>query len=184
MAMVFRRFNRGMALRPIDSVKHIVETSSIAAAGANAVLAVLADGVDTYTLADTNGVPTGAKIHSIYFSCFFQAEGGELATEVPLVDWYILKSPGSTWGSTFDATNLPTPGSTGAHINKRHILHTEKGLAGGGDASLAGVPMIFKGVIRIPRGKQRWGEDDQLLWCVRTNFATKFCVQAIYKHYK
>ncbi len=173
-----------MALRPIKSVKHIVETSGIIAAGANAVTANLADGVDTYTLADTNGVPTGSKIHSIYFSAFILAEGGELAAEVPLVDWYIIKSPGATWASTFDATNLPTPGSTGDHINKRHILHTEKGLTGGGDASLTGIPMVFKGVIRIPRGKQRWGEDDQLLWCTRANFASKFCVQAIYKHYE
>ncbi len=173
-----------MALRPIDSVKHIVETSGILASGTSAATANLVDGVDAYSLADTNGVPTGSKINSIYFSCFFITEGGELAAEVPLVDWYIIKSPGGTYGTTFDATNLPTPGATGSHANKRHILHTEKGLAGGGDASLSGVPMIFKGVIRIPRGRQRWGEGDELLWCTRANFATKFCVQAIYKHYK
>ncbi len=173
-----------MGLRPIDSVKHIVELSSVLAAGANTSVATIVDGVDTYTLADTNGVPTGAKVFSFFMSSYFVSEGGELATEVPVVDWYIIKSPGGAFAATFDADNLPTPGSTGAHKNKRWIIHTEKGLTGGGDASLAGVPMVFKGVIRIPRKMQRIGEDDDLIFCARANFATKFCVQFIYKHFK
>ncbi len=114
---------------------------------------------------------------------YFIAEGGEIASEVPLVDWYIIHNPGNAWASTFDATNLPTPGATGTHKNKRHIIHTEKGLAGGGEISLAGLPMIFKAVVRIPKGMQRIGEDDRLTICARTNFNTKHCIQAIYKHY-
>ncbi len=180
--MVFRR--RSDSRRPIDSVKHIVETSGIIAAGTNTVLLNLATEVATYTVADIDGVPVGANVNSMFLSCFFIAEGGELATEVPLVDWYIIKNPGSTWGTTFDATNLPTPGATGSHINKRHIFHTEKGLTGGGEVSLAGIPMVFKGVISIPRHMRRFGSDDAITVCARANFATKFCFQAIYKHYK
>ncbi len=180
--MVFRRgFNR---LRPIDSVKHIKESSGVLAAGVNAIHNDIIDGVDTYTLADANGVPTGAKVHSFYLSVYIISEGGEVANEVPLMDWYIIKNPGNAWGTTFDSDNLPTPGATGVHKNKRWIIHTEKGLTGGGDASLSGVPMIFKGVIRIPRGMQRIGEDDKFLLCTRANFASKICSQAIYKHYK
>ncbi len=141
------------------------------------------DNEDTYTLADVNGVPTGATVNGFYFSFFAIAEGGEVASEVPLVDWYLIKNPGGAFGTTFDATNLPTPGATGSHANKRHIIHTEKGLAGGGDASTAGVPMIFKGVIRIPRGMRRIAQGDLLQLCVRANFNTKVCAQAIYKHY-
>lgn len=178
--MVFRRGNR---LRPIDSVKHIVETSQIIAAGTNTVLLNMMAGVPTYTLADANGCPTGSKVFSMYLSVFVITEGGEVANEVPLVDWYVMHLPGNVWGSTFDATNLPTPGSTGVHLNKRHIIHTEKGLAGGGDASLAGVPMIFKGVIRIPKGRQRVGEADTIKLMMRANFASKVCAQVIYKHY-
>ncbi len=170
--------------RPIiNSVKHIVETSGILAASTDTVLETITDSNNTYTLSDANGVPIGAQVSSFYFSCFFIAEGGEVANEVPLVDWYIIYDPANTYGGTFDATNLPTPGSTGVHANKRKIIHTEKGLAGGGDASTAGVPMIFKGVIRIPRGMRRMGQDDRIKVCARANFATKFCLQAIYKHY-
>ncbi len=179
--MPFRQ--RGNFLRPINSVKHIVETSNIIAAVTNTVHQTIVDGVNTYTLGDVNGVPTGSKVSSFYLSVYAISEGGEVANEVPLVDWYIIKVPGGTYGTTFDATNLPTPGATGSHQNKNKIIHTEKGLSGGGDASLSGVPMIFKGVIKIPKGMQRIAQDDQILLCVRTNFATKLCAQTIYKHY-
>ncbi len=179
--MVFRR--RSMSLHPVNSKKHIVEFSGIIAASTNTVVHNIVDDVDTYTLADTNGVPTGSKVNGIYHSSFYILEGGEVANEVPLVDWYIIHSPGGAFGTTFDADNLPTPGATGVHKNKRFIIHTEKGLAGGGDASLAGVPMIFKGVIAIPRKMRRIGDGDQLVLCVRSNFAMKMCTQSIYKHF-
>ncbi len=178
--MVFRR----NSLRPINSVKHIVEASGILTAGTNIVPFSLIDGVDLYSLGVTNGVPTGAKVNGFYYSCFYYTEGGEIASEVPLVDWYIIHNPGNAWATTFDANNLPTPGSTGNHKNKRHIIHTEKGLAGGGDAALNGVPMVFKGVIKVPNKMRRIGEDDRFTIAHRANFNTKFCIQVIYKHFK
>ncbi len=117
-------------------------------------------------------------------SSFYIAEGGELATEVPLVDWYIIKDNAGVMGSTFDADHLPTPGATGSHENKRYIIHTEKGLTGGGDVSLAGIPMVFKGVIRVPRGMQSMRMGDSWKLIARTNFNTKVCVQFIYKYYR
>ncbi len=172
-----------MGLRPIKSTKHIVEISGIAAAGTNAVALTLVRGEDNPVLANTNEVQPGNKVSSIFLSSFYIAEGGEIANEVPLVDWYIIHNPGNAFTTVFDAGNNPTPGSTGVHLHKRHIFHTEKGLAGGGDVSLAGLPMIFKGVIKIPRGRQRVGQNDRIMINHRTNFATKFCIQAIYKDY-
>ncbi len=120
----------------------------------------------------------------MFVEIFFISEGGEVANEVPLVDWYLIKNGGNSFGATFDASNLPTPGATGLHINKRHILHEEKGLTGGGNASLTGIPMVFKGVIRIPKGSQRIGESDVFRICARANFASKFCVKVIYKWFQ
>ncbi len=179
--MVFR--NRGRNLLVVNSKKHIVETSSVVAASTNTAFLNLIAGVDTYNLADADGVPTGSKVNGVFLSIFFYTEGGEVANEVPLVDWYLIHNPGNAFAQTFDANNLPTPGATGIHKNKRFIIHTEKGLSGGGDASLAGVPMVFKGVVAIPRKWRRIGEDDRLLLCVRTNFNTKVCAQTIYKHF-
>ncbi len=167
--------------RPLR-IKHIVDSSSIAVASTNAVAQPVTDGVDAYSLADVNGCPTGSTVKGFFLSSFYIAEGGEVANEVPLVDWYVLHNPGNAFGTTFDANNLPTPGATGAHKNKRFIIHEEKGLTGGGDASLSGVPMVFKGVIGIPRKWQRIGQDDSMIICHRTNFNTKFCIKTIYHH--
>ncbi len=172
-----------MGLRPIKSTKHIVEISSVSAAVTNAVALTIVRGEDNPVLSNTNEVQPGNKVSSIFLSVFYIAEGGEIANEVPLVDWYIIHNPGNAFTTVFDAGNNPTPGATGSHLHKRHIFHTEKGLAGGGEVSLAGVPMIFKGVIKIPRGRQRIGQNDRITINHRTNFATKFCIQAIYKDY-
>ncbi len=176
--MVFRR-----GLRPINSRKNIVEQQGIIAAVTNTVVDNIIQGVDQADLASTDEVTTGSTVSSFYMSAFFYSEGGEIASEVPNVDWYIIKDNGGTFGTTFDATHLPTPGNTGSHVNKRFIIHTEKGLAGGGDASLNGVPMIFKGVIRIPKGMRRIAIEDRFRFVARTNFATKNCSQFIYKWY-
>ncbi len=162
----------------------MVDNSGIIAAVTNTSIHITATGTRNAILATANEVDTGSKISSVFMEIFFFSEGGEISNEVPLVDWYVIKDPGNAWGTTFDANNLPTPGATGVHINKRHILHEEKGLTGGGDASLAGIPMVFKGVIRIPRGRQRWGENDVLRVCARSNFASKFCIKSVYKWYK
>ncbi len=174
-------FRRGMGLRPINSTKNVVDNSGIMAAVTNTSIHIPIFGVRNAVLATSNEVDVASKISSVFTELFFFSEGGEISNEVPLVDWYIIKSPGNVWGTTFDAENLPTPGATGSHLNKRHILHEEKGLTGGGDASLSGVPMVFKGIIKIPRGRQRWGESDVLRICARSNFATKFCVKTVYK---
>ncbi len=167
--------------RPLR-VKHVVDTSTIIAATTNSVAQPVTDGVDAYSLADVNGCPTGSTVKGFYFSFFAYSEGGEVANEVPLVDWYVIHNPGGAFASTFDSDNLPTPGATGSHKNKRFIFHEEKGLAGGGDASLSGVPMVFKGVIGIPKKWQRIGQDDTIQICLRANFATKFCMKSIYHH--
>ncbi len=179
--MVFRRRMDGR--RPIQSVKHVVDNSGILAAITDTVALNVVSAVPTYTLADTDGCPIGSTVNSFFLEIFFYTEGGEIANEVPLVDWYALKDDGGNFGGTFDSANLPTPGATGLHLNKRKIFHEEKGLAGGGDASLAGVPMVFKGVLSIPRGMRRIGQADIIKICARSNFATKFCVKAVYKHY-
>ncbi len=174
--MVFRR-----NLRPINSRKNVVEQSSIVPAVTNTILDNLVLGVDQADLAVTEEVTTGSKVGAFFVSIFIISEGGELANEVPLVNWYLFHDRGSKSDGLFDASGLPTPGAQGTHVNKKDVIHSEQGLAGGGELSLAGVPMIFKGVIRIPRGMQRIGVNDRFRICIRTNFASKVCSQVIYK---
>ncbi len=166
----------------INSVKNVFDSSNVLVAGANTTIAQFIDAVEEGTLADANGVTKGCKIYGFYLSIFVFSEGGELATEVPLVDWYIMKDPGTMMQTIgFTANGMPTPGATGTHKNKRFIIHEEKGLAGGGDASLSGIPMVFKGVLKIPRGMQSFRIQDRMTLNIRSNFAAKVCVKVIYK---
>ncbi len=178
--MGFRR-PRGL----VTSTKNISEASAIIAAVTNTEILFVANAVEpsAVALSDNDGVQKNCRITSFFFSIFVYTEGGEVANEVPLVDWYVIKDNGGNMSGTFDASHLPTPGATGVHENKRFIFHTEKGLAGGGDASLSGVPMVFKGVIRVPKGFQTMRIGDKIIICIRANFASKYCVQAIYKWY-
>ncbi len=178
--MVFRR---GSSLRPVNSRKNVIDASSVIAASTNTVFDNIVVGVDQADLATVDEVTTGSRINGFYMSYFAISEGGEIANEVPLVDWYVIKDSGGAFGTTFDAAHLPTPGATGSHVNKRWILHEEKGLSGGGDVSLAGVPMIFKGVIGIPKHMRRIAIGDIFKICVRNNFATKMCTKFVYKWY-
>ncbi len=173
--MVFRR-----GLHPVISTKNVVDNSGLIAAITPASIASIVTTVDSATLADIDSVERGSSIKAFYLSIFFITEGGEVANEVPLVDWYIFKNNGGNF-SGFSATDFPTPGATGNHDNKRFIIHEEKGLSGGGDASLAGVPMVFKGVLKIPRHMQKCNANDQWNILAQSNFATKFCVKCIYK---
>ncbi len=171
------------SLRPINRRKNVVDQSGIMAASTNVVLDFIITTVDQADLSVVDEVTTGSTVNGFYMSFYAISEGGEVAAEVPLVDWYIIKDPGGSFGSTFSATKLPTPGSTGSHVNKRFIIHEEKGLAGGGDASTGGVPMIFKGVLGVPRGFRRMAPQDRLTICARANFNTKECTKFIYKWY-
>ncbi len=174
----------GRSLSPIVSTKNIAELSGILAATTNTVIKTIVTSVESsaVALSDDDGIAKNSKVNGIFLSLFFTSEGGEVATEVPLVDWYIIKDQGNNMATAGFAVNgLPTPGATGVHENKRFIIHTEKGLTGGGDASLSGVPMVFKGVIVIPKGMRTFRINDTIHICARSNFNTKFCVQAIYK---
>jgi len=172
------RFRR--SLHPVVSTKNVSESAQIIAATTNTILQTVVNTVEAPTLAATNSVARGSTVNGIYLSLFIYSEGGEVSNEVPLVDWYIMKNPGGNF-TTFSATGLPSPGATGSHDNKRYIFHTEKGLTGGGDASLAGVPMVFKGVLVLPRGMRKMNANDTVIVAIRSNFAIKVCIQAIYK---
>ncbi len=123
----------------------------------------------------------------LYLSMFYALDINQTgAGSVPLLDWYIIYDKGGrltsgapTFGDT--AKDAPIPGATGSAINKNSILHEEKGLIG---EKNDGSKMVFQGVIRIPRGKQRFTSGDQLTIIARANFDTVLCLKCIYKWYK
>ena len=156
-------------LRPINSVKNIVDGTFLGVTAATVTDVSLALAVNSYGGA-AGEVPIGASISSVYL--FVQVLP---ATGTANVDWYIWKNPGNGLVG-------PVPGATGGNANRKHILHEEKGIPG--NAADGAYPLTFKGVIKIPKGKWRWGEDDRLEVKIRGTDVYNACIKCIYKFYQ
>jgi len=160
--------SRGMSLRPINSVKDIVDGVFLGVAAATTTTFTVSSTVNDYT-----GVvatcPIGAKISSVYV---FAQVLPTLGTAN--VDWFMAKIP--------TGVVLPTPGATGGNAARKFILHEEKGIPG--NAGDGAYPLTFKGVIRIPKGRQRMAEGDVIRILFRGVDIHNICVKAIYKFYQ
>ncbi len=164
------RFRKGLSLRPINSVKNIVDSTVLGVAAGTQTKVLVAGAVNDYTggVAD---VPTGCTIKSVYL--FIQI----LPTaSTENVDWYLYKGP-------LDINaGMPAPGATGGDANRKYILHEEKGIPG--NAADGAYPLTFKGVIKIPRGRQRMGESDRIQINMVGAGIYNACLKCIYKFYQ
>ncbi len=168
--MVFRR---GRSLTPINSIKHILDIEGVwTSAASESVIAVAVPNVDTTTF-KPGDIRVGGKINGIFFSVFAIGDTG--APVAGSVNWYFVKK------HTGQGASTPIAGQTGTSPMRNQIIHEEKGVPGSGD----GTPMVFKGVIAIPRGMRRMREGDS--WSIIANTTTasqvNFCIKAIYKSY-
>ncbi len=162
--------------RPIMSVKKVIDAlgATVASTVSEIPLADASSG-PAWVDAGDSSVPIGCTISSIFLSVFVYLDEA-VGVSTPIVDWYFAKEPGN-------AFTMPEPGLTGGNENRRWIMHEEKGLAP--DVGNGGTPMVFKGVLRIPRGRQRMGKDDRLsIHLLTENHKAWFCIKAIYKFYQ
>ncbi len=110
------------------------------------------------------------------------------------VEMWLVQDSASVLGSfTAGFYKLPGTGqaisSTNAaalhdYKNKKNILYVTQGLAPISDSNIM---LLYKGWIKIPKGKQRMGLDDKLAFFVRNNNATaidiEVCGMFTYKEY-
>ncbi len=171
MVMPFRR--RGsMAIRPVNSLKHIVDTEgalSGAATSATPIATAVITQVDPFNPVN---VRVGATINGFFLSVFVIGATGAPLTGA--IDWFLWKAHAGQ--------SAPTPSTTGTSEVRNQIIHEEKGLAGSGD----GTPMAFKGVVVVPKGMRRMREGDRWELRLRSSDATNdatFCVKSIYKSF-
>lgn len=161
---------RGFSKRPINSVKNIVDSTLLGVSAGTRSSIIVANAVNDYTGGVTD-VPTGAVIKSVYLFVQILPTLGTAN-----VDWYFTKRPGLA------ASIAPIlPGLTGGAPERKWIMHEEKGIPG--NAGDGAYPLTFKGVINIPRGRQRMGEDDDLIVVTTGVDIHNVCVKCIYKWY-
>ncbi len=167
---------RTMALRPINRIKHVVDSNAaVAAAAVNTI--VVADATDTPTLASTTSVETGARVNGVYIRV--EAASNEAIDLGAIPNFYLMisKTPGNN-------ITLPSPAAVGASDNKRFIIHQEMTmLENKGQGSNART--IFNGVVVIPKGMRRFGPDDQMqVSTLCPALDTVVCLQAHYKEFR
>ncbi len=168
--MVMPRFGRFQSTRPINRTKNILDISGAVAGGATSVQSI-ATAVDTPTSPFKPGdVTVGGKINGFYVSLYVIGSTG-----APLsgpINWYLWKQHAG------QAATQPTPGATGTSELRNQIIHEEKGLSGSGD----GTPMVFKGVIAVPKGMRRMRSGD--VWQIALNSdvadTNNFCTKVIF----
>lgn len=153
-------------LRPvIHSRKEIVDSTVLGVTAGTQSNIILASVVNDYVGA-VGTVEVGSVIKSIYL---FAQILPTATTEN--VDFYVIKRPTGVVD--------PVPGATGGSLARKYILHEEKGIPG--NANDGAYPLTFKGVIRIPKGRQRMAEGDFIRIDLRGTGIYNACVKCIYK---
>ncbi len=174
---------RQSTLRPVNSLKHIVDASGVVSAGTK-VTVDLSLAQEIKTAAQSNRVHAGAKISSLFLSV--ELSGSNAYGGVARVYMAIAKNPGNN-------LTLPNLDSIGVSDNRKFFIHqemimlTRQATSGaGGDWRFPRT--IFHGVIRIPRQYQRQGLNDTIQMFLQNANAeatgsADWCVQCIYKEY-
>ncbi len=154
---------------PIHSVKHYVQKSlSTVLAGAidNIILVQANDGTDPEDIAE------GAIVKAVFVELWVRA--GDTAPGSTLVT--LLKNPGGALVPTFSEMT-----SLNAYDNKKNVLYHTQGLTNDQDADA--IPFVRQW-FKIPKGKQRFGKDDELILSVSAQALDNIiCGFATYKEY-
>ncbi len=168
-----------MAMRPVNSLKHIIDTNGLVTLALQSVTDVIntVDNPDP----DTNQVNIGSSVKSIYLRV--EVKGGAVAASgVENIYMYVMKNPGN---------NLvqPAADAVGANDNRKFIIHQEMLMTNTATAEASFPRTLFKGVIVIPRAYRRNGVEDRLKVVLQqsageTNQTTQFCIQCIYKEFQ
>ncbi len=174
MTLPFRNFrNRGMALRPVHRIKHVVDKQGAVALGV-VDDTQLVSAVDAPVLGNTNEVETGSKVNGIYLRVEVVNTGvtGVLANAYLAV----FKSPGGS-------ISINNPNTIGTDKDKRYVIHQEMVMLNMTDN---GNPRtLFNGVIAIPRGYRRMGPADLLIVRIFSpGVELSFCIQCHYKEFR
>ncbi len=168
--MPFR--NRGLRLRPVNRIKHVVDNQQGVTLGTTGFKNVIIAS-DTPDLANPVEVQTGATVNAIYLRVeAYAVTAGALANLYMVVG----KNPGGN-------ITMPTPNVVGVDDNKRFVIHQEMVML---EQKVNGNPRtLFNGVIVIPRGYRRFGPNDTLIVSfLAPGVDISICLQCHYKEFR
>ncbi len=161
-------------VRPmVHSTKHYVQVS-ITTAAADAVHSIIvADAVDVAAKDQVFEVEEGSSIKAIYMELWAKSTSDTVSTSCVLAFMKQIADSGNP--------SVAEMAALGDFDNKKNILYTTEGLI---NINLADARTLFKGWIKIPKGKQRMGLSDR--WTVNivpVNTSMNICGFFTYKEY-
>ncbi len=174
-----RFMSRAMAVRPVTSIKHVIDTNGALSAGGQSITDVIAS-VDNPLKTTSNQCATTSVVKSIYLRV--EVIGKDSAGGVDNVYMYVFKNPANDLGN-------PAVDAIGVSDKRKFVIHQEMMMLDF-KGTTSGFPRtLFKGVIKIPRHYQRNGVDDRLQVVLghrpgEGTQLTEFCLQCIYKEFR
>lgn len=170
---MFHRRKRMLA--PINTIKHYVQRPSLSLASGTILVHPVVDTVVAPATADPFSVIEGAVIKAIYIE--FWIVGTEVAGVTSSFTLVVEKKRDLEPDMTFAQSQL-----LGAYPNKKNILYSTQGILGS-DFAASPVPVIRQYIL-IPKGKQRFGLDDQFIINIAAINGLQVCGIATYKEYR
>ncbi len=166
-------FRRGNYLRPVNTLKHVVDIQGGLVIGANTAN-TLVFGVDNPTAtALPTEVTTGSHVKSIFLNVQVAATSGAALANVYM---YVIGNP----GGVLTTAQLPVANAVGTSNQRKQIFHQEMLMVEKINPGISRT--LFKGVIKLPRKFNRIGANDVIhIVLLAPGVTMDFCVQCIYK---
>ncbi len=158
---------------PIHSTKHYVQQTITGVAAAAVVNVQFATSVESTIANAVDEVAEGTVIKAIFVEMWIIDEGAN-GSAVALLE----KIPSGQTSPT--AANMA---ALGTYLNKKNVLYTTMGLTP--NDGIAQPRLMTRDWFKIPKGKQRMGLGDRIVYSIR-NFSAQqanICGFATYKEY-
>ncbi len=172
LVIVPRFRSRNNAMRPVNRIKHVVDTQQGGVTGTQ-IVNTLVVAVDAPVISLTTQVQTGSTVNAIYLKVEANA-----TTSGALNNFYIavVKNPGNN-------LTFPNANAIGGDDNKKYVIHQEMVMFQQQTGS--NPRTVFNGVIVIPKGYRRFGPSDRLqLLTFSPGADTNQCLQCHFKEFR
>ncbi len=165
-------FRRGMYLRPVNTVKHVIDQQDGIAIAAKSPTDIIR-GKEQPVLANRAEVNVGAHVKSFFLNVQIAASSTAALANLYFI---IYGNPGNNIG----AGSIPAANAVGVSDFKKQVFHQEMLMTEKNTTAFART--MFRGVIKIPRKFQRIGFEDAITISFFAPGVTfDVCWQAIYK---
>ncbi len=162
-------------LAPINTNKHYVHTSKTSFAAGSKLAIGIIESVVAPAAAQAFQVRQGAVVKAVHLEYWVSVDAsiGDIGQQIAVLE----KVPAGAVSVTFaQLSNL------GSYINKKNILWTFQGLVNDSNGSSA-IPIIRDWIL-IPKGKQRMGLGDELVFTIGSVITTGvLCGLSTYKEF-